>query len=184
MMGLGGVLGEALQWIARIVPRVRHLECTDIGVFIKRGDRVRVLSPGMHIFWPIWTAFYSRPANVQTVKFPATAIEDMLVGGMCRYSFLRDEVSVHSALVGTDDVEASIVDEAAAVFCEYVTGRRPAAIRGNLKKANRKLTKKLSDRLQPFGVHVMRAQLTDFSQCVTLNHFGIPQAQAGDLDLP
>jgi regulator of protease activity HflC (stomatin/prohibitin superfamily) len=173
-------LGELLQAAGRIVPRILHLECTDIGVFIKRGSRVSVLKPGIHVYWPIWTSWYCRPGNVQTADLPTQALVTLdhkvvVVGGMIRYEFDRDPEAVVKALVDTDDVEAAIVDEAMAVFCSFITSKPMLELKDERTKTNRSLTGKLATQLATYGVRVLRAQLTDFSPCVTLNHIGLPK---------
>ena len=40
-------IGEIANALGAFVPTWVHLECTDVGVAIKRGDRVRALSPGI-----------------------------------------------------------------------------------------------------------------------------------------
>lgn len=171
-------IGEAIQWVGRFIPRIRHLECTDIGVCITRGTRVSVLPPGIHFFWPLWSTFYDRPANIQTENLPSQALitkdhKAVVVGGMIRYKFFRNEEAVKLALVQTDDVECALIDEALAVFCAFITDKSLEELQQERSKANRSLTGKLATQLAGYGVEVLRAQLTDFSPCVTLNHVGI-----------
>ncbi len=182
-------IGEAIQWVGRFIPRIRHLECTDIGVCIKRGTRIYVLSPGIHCFWPLWTAFYCRPANIQTANLPTQALitldqKIVVVGGMIRYQFNRSSEAVKLALVETEDVECALIDEALAIFCAFITERSFEELRQERTKVNRSLTGKLATQLATYGVNVMRAQLTDFSPCLTLNHIGIfrqvQQVEAGE----
>ncbi len=173
-------IGELAQAAGKLFPRILHLECTDIGVFIKRGNRVHVLEPGIHVYWPIWTSWYCRPGNVQTADLPTQALvtldyKAVVVGGMIRYEFDRSPEAVIKALIGTDDVEGAIVDETMAVFCSFITSKTMAELKEERTKTNRSLTGKLATRLAEYGVLVMRAQLTDFSPCVTLNHVGLPK---------
>ena len=178
MIGESTWIGELARWLGQFFPRLRHLECTDIGVFIKRGIRVRVLSPGIHLFWPVWTSFYCRPANIQTADLPTQALTTLdhkvvVVGGMLRYEFDRSKEAVYKALVGTDDVEAALIDEALAVFCAHITSLPLEKLQQERTAVNRSLTGKLSTALSTYGVKVLRAQLTDFSPCMTLNHVGV-----------
>lgn len=162
-------------WLAEWIPQVRHLECTDIGVSIHRGDRIKSLPPGLHVYWPIWTSIYTRPGNLQTVNLPTQALtthdnQIVVVGGMVRYEFERSDAAVVRALVDTDDVESAIIDESLAAFCDLITTRSMRELQEERSRLNRSLTGKLSTRLGRYGVVVLRAQLTDFSPCVTLNH--------------
>lgn len=177
MIGESTWLGELIRCVGRLFPRLSHLECTDIGVLIKRGVRVKVLSPGLWVYWPVWTSFYFRPANVQTADLPTQALTTfdhkvVVVGGMLRYEFDRSKEAVQKALVGTDDVEAALIDEALAVFCAHITSLPLEKLQQERTAVNRSLTGKLSTALSAYGVKVLRAQLTDFSPCLTLNHVG------------
>ena len=183
MTGALTCFGEIVQAVGKLLPRLRHLECTDIGVCITRGRRVKVLRPGVHVFWPIWSSFYCRPGNTQTADLPTQSLGTMdhkvvVVGGMIRYEFDRAPEAVKKALIDTDDVEESIVDETMAVFCAFITSTSMAELREERTKTNRSLTGKLATQLAAYGVRVLRAQLTDFSPCITLNHVGIPRAAA------
>lgn len=178
MLGESTWIGELARWLGRLFPRVVHLECINIGVLIKRGVRVKVLSPGLWLYWPIWTSFYCRSANIQTADLPTQALTTLdhkvvVVGGMLRYEFDRSEEAVHKALVGTDDVEAALIDEALAVFCAHITSLPMEKLQQERSAVNRSLTGKLSTVLSAYGVNVLRAQLTDFSPCMTLNHVGV-----------
>ncbi len=178
MSGAMTWLGELMQAAGKIVPRILHLECTDIGVFVTRGDRVKVLGPGIHMYWPIWTSPYCRPGNVQTADLPTQALVTLdhkvvVVGGMIRYEFDRAPEAVVKALIDTDDVEGAIVDETMAVFCSFITAKPMLELKDERTKTNRSLTGKLATQLATYGVRVLRAQLTDFSPCITLNHVGI-----------
>jgi len=170
-------IGELARWIGKCFPRIRHLECTDIGVLIKRGAQVRVLDPGLWLFWPIWTSFYCRPGNIQTADLPTQALttvdkKNVVVGGMLRYEFDRSPEAIRKALVDTDDVEAALVDEALGVFCAHITSLPLNKLQTERATVNRSLTGKLGTALSVYGVKVLRAQLTDFSPCLTLNHVG------------
>jgi regulator of protease activity HflC (stomatin/prohibitin superfamily) len=171
-------LGELARWLSRFFPRVWHLECTDIGVFITRGRNIRVLDPGIWWFWPYWTTIYCRPANVQTVVIPKQSLitsdnQIVVAGGMLRYVFERDPENIKKALVDTEDVEAAIIDEAMGIFCAFVTSQALEKLRDDRTSINRSLTGRLGTALALYGVRILRAQLTDFSPCLTLNHVGI-----------
>ncbi len=180
-------IGELAKWLSRFFPRIIHLECTDIGLFVTRGAKVRVLNPGVWIFWPLWTTLYRRPANIQTVVLPTQSLltEDakvVVAGGMIRYRFDRTPDSVKQSLIDTEDVEAAITDEAIGVFCAYITSQPLGKLKDDRAAVNRSLTTRLGTALSLYGVCVLRAQLTDFSPCLTLNHVGINSAKAQEFE--
>lgn len=174
-MGLAW-LAELIGFLGSLIPQYHHLVCTDVGVTITRGDKVKELGPGVVFFWPVWTTLLYRAANIQTVALPTQALltKDRLevaVGGMVRYK-VKDAVK---ALVETDDVDSAIVDETLAAVCLFVSEHSAEEIQTDRVENNKALTKKVSSVLVKYGVAVQRAQLTDFSTCVVLNHVGIKE---------
>lgn len=181
-------MGTAFGWLAdllgtfgSLIPQYHHLECVDIGVSITRGSRVKILKPGIIWYWPFWTSIYYSPANVQTVSLPTQALltrdeKRVVAGGMVRYTL----VDAEKALVDTDDVDQAIVDEALAVICEYITSKTVGDIQKNRTQTNTELTRSVRKGLNQYGVQTGRAQLTDFSPCITLNHVGMPPTVTGE----
>jgi len=170
-------IGQLAEWIGQWIPQVKHLECTEIGVTVTRGTRVKVLRPGLRLIWPFWTNYYARPANIQTISLPTKSLttsdgKTVVAGVMVRYEFDRSPVAVHKALIDTDSVEDSLGDEVMGVLCAFVTGKTFAELQEDRTAINRSLTGRLDTQLSRYGVNVLRAQLTDFSSCITLNHTG------------
>lgn len=99
---------------------------------------------------------------------------------MLRYEFDRSPEAVKKALVDTEDVECALIDEALAIFCAFVTDKPFLELQGERFRINRSLTGKLATQLATYGVNVLRAQLTDFSPCTTLNLVGLRRFQQLD----
>lgn len=177
-----GWFGALMDAIRSFLPAWHHLEKTDVGVTITRGSKVKVLRPGIVFYWPFWTSLYYRAANTQTEKLPPQSLMTrdqpptrVTAGGMVRYK-VTDPVL---ALVETDDVNTAIVDESLAVFCEWITSRELAEVmRTRRSDVNTSLTRAVRSSLRPYGVFVIRAQLTDYSLCTTLNHVGLTGGNA------
>ena len=167
-------IGEIANALGAFVPTWVHLECTDVGVAIKRGDRVRALSPGITWYWPFWTSVYQRPANRQTVNLVTQTLmtrQQKVVAAGCMVRYLIDDAIL--ALVKTNDVDQAIADETVAVMREFVTSRTLDEIQEDPNKVNTALTFKCRAQLKGYGVYVERAQLTDFSAGRTLIHVGL-----------
>jgi len=167
-----GWLGQLMETLGSLIPTWHHLECTDVGVTVKRGKRIKRLAPGIVWYWPFWTSLYHRPANIQTMDLPVRTLtttdgKRVAVGGMIRYQI--DDVL--KALIDTDNVERSIRTESLAVLCELVTAREANAIvQPDLAED---LTECVQERLERFGVVVEQVALTDCSTCMALVHVGI-----------
>ena len=173
-----GWLAETFGMFGSLVPQYHHLLCTDIGVSITRGDKIKVLEPGLIWYWPFWTDIYHRAANIQTVRVPpqSTLTKDgrsVVARGMVRYSMSREPEDVKLAIINVDEVDSAIIDETLAVICDSITERTFEEIQNNRKSMNTKITLAVRARLKNYGVNTERAQLTDFCTCRPIHHIGI-----------
>ncbi len=166
-------IGELMSWVGSFIPTWVHVECWEVSVAVKRGDRVKALGPGVHWYWPYWTTVHRRAANRQTklVRSQELLTKDnvaIAAGCMVRYR-IGDGVK---ALVETDDVEGAIDDETMAALCAFVTQSNLADIQKTRSSANTQLTNKTREALKRYGVEVERTQLTVFTRGTTLIHVG------------
>lgn len=166
-------LAELMQFVVSFIPRVLIVEATHGGVAFIRGSNIKPLTPGIYVYWPLWTKVETIPTVRQTVNLPAQALttldgQQVVAAGMVRYQIQ----SVTKALAQSWDVDRAIVDESLVVFCEYVTAHSFGEIQKDRATVNKALTQGLRSSLLKYGVRIELAQLTDFSVCLTLNHVG------------
>ena len=166
-------IGKLAEFLGSFIPRLLIIEATQIGVAFKRGKHVIPLSPGLWPYWPFWTTIDVRAAVRQTEPLPPQPLETkdnktVVVGGMVRYR-IDDPIK---ALAETYDLDACIVDESLAVFCEFVTARTVEAL-FNRTEINTALTRRIRSVLTDYGVYVLRAQLTAASRSRTLCLVGV-----------
>jgi len=177
-----GWMGELFGAFGSLIPQRHHNEVMNIAVSITRGDVVKVLKYGITWYWPWWTEVYSRAANLQTKRIPAQTLttrdgKRVTAGGVVRYHIdCGDKDAILSAMVETDDVDRAIVDEALAVFCEFVTSNSFDSMCGIRKDINTRITLRVRAELKRYGVYVDRAQLTNLSTCTTI---ALVQTEAG-----
>ena len=171
----------ALAWVGRIfdflfslLPTVYVVEATHEGVRFVWGRRVKKMSPGVHVYWPIVTRVYSLPVVKQTAALPTQFLltQDQLpvvAAGMIRY-----EISdIVKALAEAWEIETIISDEACAAVREIVVGRTFDQVQSSRSKLSTVLENRLTTVLEPFGVRVLRMRLTDFSETVCLSLVGL-----------
>jgi len=171
-------LGQLMTTLGSFFPAWKHVECTDVAVLIKRGNRVRELKPGIYFYWPFWSSIYTLARKRQTKSLPSQSLitkdgQRVVVGGMVRYTV----TNAIQALVETHDVETAVIDESLAVLCQYVTRKRLEDIQLDRSKVNNDITRKIGSALKAYGVEAAKAQLTDFAPSIVLNHVGnFPQS--------
>ena len=163
---------ELWEFFLFLLPTYHHHECTDVCVSITWGRFIRERKPGIFFYWEPITQIYHRAANVQThVTDPLarrTADEKQVTTRvMLRYKI----ISGVKALIETDDVEASINDEALAVLARVVATSKLNDL-SDQAAVGRKLTTRLRTQLDPYGVELIAAHLTDAATASILHHLG------------
>lgn len=161
-----GWLGHVVEWFGSWVPRLEICRATHRGVKFVRGKHVRVIKPGMYVYWPITTECDEIPVVRQSVNLPSQVLttedeETVMVSAVLVY-----EISdVEKALARSHDVEDTIIEVAAAAVAESVTPRTFVELRTELHKQVRaEMTKKCNEALiYKFGVRVLDARLTDLA---------------------
>ncbi len=166
-------VGKIMEFLGRLLPRVLIVEATLSGVAFVRGRNVKLLQPGLHVYWPFWTTVVTTPIVRQTIKLPAQALTTkdgkcVVAGGMVRYK-IRNVVK---AVAETYDLDGAIADESLVVVCDLVTSQTFNEVQCSRVRFNEKLTSEVHKKLTSYGITVLFAHLTDFSTCTTLNHIG------------
>lgn len=173
-------MGSALGWVGKIAefigslfPRLVIVEATHRGIAFKWGKHIIPLAPGVHVYWPFLTTIQMIPTVRQTTKLPMQALttsdgKQIAVCGMVRYKIRN----ITKALAETWELDTAIVDESLVVLCDLVTSRTFAEIQSGRKALDDHFTQRTKKMLADYGVAVLKAHLTDFSQCMTLNHLG------------
>lgn len=178
-------MGAAFDWLGDLIRIVITIlwpfwriiiEKTHGGVKFQFGKKVKPLGPGVHWYWPLWTKVLTIPTVRQTSSLPQQALltkdnKEVIVGGMIRYRV----VDIIKALVETYDPDTAVVEESLAIFCEYITSRTIDDI-NDREIVNEELTVLVNERLSEYGMECLKAQITDFCTCITLNHVGTKKA--------
>jgi hypothetical protein len=168
-------LAEFLGFLGSLIPQIHHQLWIDVGVSITNGDKIKVLKPGLIVYWPFWTEIFHQTATRQTVKIPPLPLltkdkREVVAGAMVRYTLGRSEKEVKLALIETDDVDSAIIDETLAVLTEFIASRSVDEIQESRTRTNTAITNRVNSRLSMYGVITDRAQLTGFSPGITLCH--------------
>lgn len=161
-----GWLGQLVEWVGSWVPRLEICRATHKGVKFVRGKHVRVIEPGLYLYWPITTECDVIPVVRQSVDLASQVLttddeKTVMVSAVLVY-----EVSdVEKALARSHDVDDTITEVAAAVVAESVTPRTFQELRTELHgEVRAEMTKKCNEALiYKFGIRVLDARLTDLA---------------------
>ncbi len=166
-------LGDLIHWIGKLIPRLLIIEATHAGLAFVRGRNKVPLHPGLHVYWPIWTHVHTYPTARQTVNLPTQTLmtqddKRVIVGGIVVYE-IHDIVAALGSIFDLDD---TIRDISLAAIKTVIVSHTTIYIRENYELIDTKLTEELSSKLEPFGVTVVNAYLSDFSTCLVLRMVG------------
>ena len=168
-----GWIGKLFEFFGSLFPRLLIVEATHGGVIFIRGKNIKTISAGLHLYWPFWSKVALLPTVRQPVNLPTQALttkdgKRVVVGGIVRFRI----GSITRAITKTWDLDQIIVDESLGVFSDYITSQDFLTVQNDRPKVAKELTEKLKEKLSYYGVLPIEAKLTDFCQCITLNHVG------------
>lgn len=179
-------LGQMIEALGRLIPRLVIIRATHMGVKWKYGNTITEMKPGCHFYWPLVTEIEVIVTARQTLNLPTqvlmTADRQQIVVGTVVVYRIKDIVQA----IGERnwDHECTLSDITQAAIVEVVTRRNLTDLltdpAGHIEK---QLTQTTRRRLRQFGVYVHRCAITDFSVCKTYKLIG-NEAGPGHRPLP
>jgi hypothetical protein len=200
-MDLGfGWITDLILYVGSWLPHPLKVVATHKAVKFRYGKHVVVLDSGFYWYVPAVTDVYQLPVVEQTDDLPVqcSCTQDqrtVAVGGTICYTIC----DIYKASVACFEISHVIRDRSLAIYNEFIADHTLADIIGGeddgdeddsainpalegdpkqrLKKnsrhrVNTALTRRLRSCLRPYGVDILRAQLTNFAPCTTLVHVG------------
>lgn len=169
-------LNDIARWFGDLVPRWDLLEPTEAGVKFKPGAKIVVLKPG-HIYWwwPATTVVRTLYSKRQTLSFNQrlTTKDDITVSLNTVIVYIVDDVQ--KALVETYDFEDTITEVASKLTVQPIMSREFEQICTDMSDTNEmrnELTRKARSLLSEYGVGVLDAYVSDFTETRVLSHEG------------
>jgi regulator of protease activity HflC (stomatin/prohibitin superfamily) len=167
-------LGQIIEALGRIIPRLVIIRATHSGVRWRMGSYVSEMPPGCHVYWPLTTEIEVIVTARQTINLPTQVLmtadrQQIVIGTMVVYR-IRDVVEA----IGKKnwDTECTISDITQAAVVETITRSKLDDLLTDITAQEKKLTQTTRKRLRQFGVHVQRCAITDFSVCKTYKLIG------------
>lgn len=172
MESIFGLLGQILESILSVVPRLVIIRATHQGLKWRYGKHAIAVDPGLSFYWPLVTDMEQYVVARQTLNLPTQVLmtrdkKQVVVG-----AFIVYKISDIVQAIGERNwhVDATVADITQAAIVEEIMGRDLddllAGISGGKNsELNKALTANCKGELRQFGVGVGRAGLTDFSTC-------------------
>jgi regulator of protease activity HflC (stomatin/prohibitin superfamily) len=162
-------LGDLAERILSVWPKFLVVRATDKGVAFVRGKHVKRLDPGFHLYWPFWTEVEIIPCVTQIfsprMQIVTTADQVSVVVG-CKVTYRIS--SVLKALVRVHDYDKAVEEHTNSIIRDYFSTKSYEELQTSVGQINAGLTSALYRELNPFGLKVHHAGITDYARCKVL----------------
>lgn len=156
-------IGQIVEWVGKFIPRILHIKITEEGVMYTRSKYKRI-KPGIHVYLPIWSDYYTYPVKRNTLDLPAqillTKDTKSVYIEVCVVYSISDIVK---ALVETYDLEDTIRDIAQGCVKKIVSSSSLKDLQNDQSKIDINLTNELKEELESYGINVKKGFLTNIS---------------------
>ena len=156
---------EIIQLLTIWIPRLLIVEETHAGVKFCRGKVVKIMNPGLHVWWPLVTKVQVYPTKRQscnpssqyltTLDLKTVALQAMVV---------YDIVDVVKFLTYTFDGEDTIADYALTAISSVI---RKTTFKQLMNK-DLNLKDRLAEDLEEYGVRIVKAELSHFAETIVI----------------
>ena len=159
-----GWIGQIAAWVRQFIPKWIIIPTTHGGVKWVRGKRLVELTPGIHWYWPVVTVLQTYPIVRQSVDLRpqvmvAADAKTFSAGVVVTYT-VADLKQLLSTTFDPDEVMSEI--SLAAIYSVLTTLTLEELQTNDISSA---LTEAIQELVTPYGVHVVRAALTEMSPC-------------------
>lgn len=168
-----GWLGSIIEWFGQLIPRIILVPTTHSGVKFVYGNKIKVMSPGLYLYWPLVTQYTLYPIVRQTNNLDSQVLmtrdgKSIIISAIIVFHVQN----IEKALVKSWSVDDTINDVAQTAIVSIITSRTLEEIRTEIdNKIKIELTESVRRNLVPFGIKVETCALTDFSTCFTVRKF-------------
>ena len=165
-MGAIAWIGDLIEWVSELIPRLGVCTAKQAGVKCARG-KVKPVKPGLFLYWPVTTEVELVETSRQTLNLSSQTLTTsdgyaVLVSAVVVYR-VEDPTTV---LVEVSDWEDTLGDAALGSVVDVVGNSSFEDVReeltGSIEKSIRHKTRLA---LKPYGIKVERAFLSDFAEC-------------------
>lgn len=161
-------LSDLIYTISYIFPRLTLVDATHEGVLFTRGNATAV-KPGLVWYWPVWSEIMTYPVKRQTIDlFTQTLVTQDRHQIIVATSVVFEITDIYKALVDTYDLEDTIRDTAQGAVKNVIMTQSFNSLHDNSEEIDETLTEQIKSDLEPYGIEVIKAFLTDFSDTLVL----------------
>lgn len=182
-MGAFTWVGQFLEAIFSIFPRLIIVRATHAGVKWPCGGEPVELLPGLHIYWPLVTEYELKETARQTKTMPPQGLttRDLkpVTIQLVVVFRVRDIIKAEGKINWDTDSTVRDISQAAAVkvICDTDFEDLIRNATGSIKEA---LTQSCRKELDKFGVTVLECKLNQVTTSNVITHIGLSLVVAGE----
>lgn len=159
-----GWIGEIFQNLLKLLPWLVIVPATHEGVAFVRGRHVRRWEPGLHWYWPVATQYKTIAVVRQTQLIQSKVImtkdmQTVIAGALVTY-YVNDVVA---ALAHIADLASDVMERSQGAIYEVIGKHTMEEIQADRQAFRDKLTERVGEVLNGYGVQIIQAQLTEFA---------------------
>jgi regulator of protease activity HflC (stomatin/prohibitin superfamily) len=162
-------LNQLIQAFYQLFPRILIVRSTHGGVKWVRGKHVKLLKPGLHVYWPLVTDVEVLVTARQTLAVPDQVMvtkdnKKVVVKTLVVYK-IPDPVKAIGKM--NWDVDTTVNDLTQSAVARVIATHTCEEIMAGIRDESltKTLTKETRRELRQFGVHITRCKLVDFADC-------------------
>lgn len=172
---------EFVTWIASFIPHVGICATTHGGVRFRRGNRVKVIKPGLYVWMPICTEIKMICVVAKPYDIPSQALTTKDLKSIAVSITLTCEIEdSQKACTETEDVDNTILDIAACAATPVMFKRDFKKTLEEYPKVLKEILEEARKLLRPYGVKVIKVGITDITEAKVHRHIGDPQYSGGE----
>jgi len=160
-----------LETIRDFFPRVFIIFPDEGGVRITLGTKVKRLSPGWYIYWPVIQEAYKVTVTPQPIDLRPQSVltkdrDNVSISGGVLYKIS----DAKKALLHVQDFDRSIQTFCMGVITEYVGKKKFSEL--EVGQIRDQILTSLREEASGFGLKIMRVYITDIGKCMNLRLLG------------
>lgn len=166
-MNILTVLGNFLNGLGSLVPRLYVVHWAHAGVIWTAGRTPKVLKPGVRLIWPIIQSAENVPTEMTQWMTLSTAPLTTMDGFMVQVGvvFPYKITNVWQYFVENEDADEGVDDVSLGAVRDLVARMEFDELRGSLGETSAALSKELQGQLTEFGITVLGdAIITSFHE--------------------
>ena len=166
-------IGQIAEWFGNFIPTWELVRATENAVKFLPGGKTKVLGPGIHWYWPVTTemetvAVVRQVLDTQPQTIMTQDHEPVYVSGLVVYTISN----LHAYMVENYDAADNLDDIVQTAIRKTIVNRDFLTIQKARADVDNRLTSDVQKALEPFGIEVEAARITDFSRARVTNMVG------------